>query len=201
MRHARQCQKRPITVSKETRRPPQHCWPHDGDDVCLMLSCSDISLIVREQARVFRMYPPPHLKWTEMSGHLANRQRESTCERERGREGGEGGGGRARSSGRKVHQHPPDGYVGHTHGHWSSLHILHHKSVPLYQGESFSNPRHEHSLLNLRTRAPSPPRRQPLTLSSQRHFGGNCDSRQSLALVPKYISWLDQSPLVCSTVP
>ena len=127
MRHARQCQKRPITVSKETRRPPQHCWPHDGDDVCLMLSCSDISLIVREQARVFRMYPPPHLKWTEMSGHLANRQRESTCERERGREGGEGGGGRARSSGRKVHQHPPDGYGGHTHGHWSSLHILHHK--------------------------------------------------------------------------
>jgi hypothetical protein len=40
-----------------------------------------------------------------------------------------------------------------------------------------------------------PPKRQPLTLSSQRHFGGNCDSRQSLALVPKYISWLDQSPL------
>ena len=30
-------------------------------------------------------------------------------------------------------------------------------NVPLYQGESFSNPRHEHSLLNLRTRALPPP--------------------------------------------
>ena len=97
MRHARQCQKRPITVSKETRRPPQHCWPHDGDDVCLMLSCSDISLIVREQARVFRMYPPPHLKWTERQRARARRAGISLFVRERARarerEGGRGGRG------------------------------------------------------------------------------------------------------------